>query len=62
MAEIGHLFWIRPISPCDRLAKKGLQDSDENFIFFQEKSRVFLNSFLVFLEILAKFAVPHLIH
>jgi hypothetical protein len=43
MAEIGqiksNLLWIRPISPCNRLAKKELLISSENFHFFQEKSR-----------------------
>jgi hypothetical protein len=34
-----HLIWIRPILPCNRLAKKGLPGSVENFYSFQEKSR-----------------------
>jgi hypothetical protein len=33
-----HLLWIRPISPCNRWAKKVLQDSGQ---FFYEKSRSF---------------------
>jgi hypothetical protein len=42
-----HLIWIRPISPCNCLAKTGLQGSVENCYSFQEKSRV-LNEFKVF--------------
>jgi hypothetical protein len=29
-----HMLWIRPISLCNRLAKKGLQGSVENFYSF----------------------------
>jgi hypothetical protein len=42
-----HLIWIWPISPSNRLAKKELQGSVENFHFFQEKSRV-LYEFMLF--------------
>jgi hypothetical protein len=38
-----HLLWIRPTSPCNRLAKKGQYDRSENFHFFREKSRFFMN-------------------
>jgi hypothetical protein len=38
------------------LAKKGLQGSGENYHFFLEKSRFFINlNFLVFVEILTAF-------
>jgi hypothetical protein len=54
-----HSRVIWPISPCNRLAKKGLQGNVENFCSFHEKSRVLyeFELFLIFLEIMAEFAV-----
>jgi hypothetical protein len=38
-----HLLWIRPISPCNRFAKKRLQRSGENFRVFDKNHEFCMN-------------------
>jgi hypothetical protein len=38
-----HFIWIRPISPCNCLAKKGLQDGGEHFYSFRKNYTLCMN-------------------